>query len=81
VDGNEVTISNNDVDVRSDVGEGLVYPPPPGPLDLPEMHEMVEHLNRTSNDLNGNLALDFNGDGTVGADDLGALLEEWQKRR
>ena len=81
VDGSEVTISNNDVDVRTDVGQGLVYPPPPGPLVLPEIGEMIAHLNRTSNDLGGNLALDFNGDGTVGADDLAAILMEQQKRR
>jgi hypothetical protein len=81
VDENQVTISNNDIDVRADIGDELVYPPPPGPAALPDVEEVVAHLNRTDNDLSGNLELDFNGDGTVGADDLAAVIKESQSRR
>ena len=80
VDESEVTLLNNDIDVRTNVGDGLVYPAPPGPLVLPEIADIVSHLNRTANDLGGNHAIDFNGDGTVGLDDLAALLREQQKR-
>jgi hypothetical protein len=80
VDENELTISNNDVEVRIDIAQGLVFPPPPGPVVLPELGEVIAHLNRTSSNLGGNLALDVNGDGAVGADDLAALLVARQRR-
>ena len=81
VPASQFTTSNNSVEVRTNISQGLVYPPPPAPLVLPEISEIVAHMNRTSANLGGNFALDFNGDGTVGADDLAALMMEQQKRR
>ena len=60
VDVNEVTIRNNDIDVRTNVGEDLVYPPPPAPIYLPAIEEIVENLNASGGDLSANPALDFN---------------------
>ncbi len=80
VDVNEVTIRNNDIDVRTNVGEDLVYPPPPAPIYLPAIEEIVENLNASGGELSANPALDFNGDGSVGLDDLADVLLEMQRR-
>jgi len=80
VDLSEVTIRNNDIDVRSDVGDGLVYPPPPAPAYLPGIEEIVENLNVAASELTTNPGVDFNGDGAVGLDDLAEVLLEMQRR-
>ena len=80
VDVNEVTIRNNDIDVRANVGDDLVYPPPPTPIFMPDIEDLVEKLNFTVDQLGADRSLDLNGDGAVGLDDIGRVLVEMRLR-